>query len=69
MRASLRAGLLAAATVAAVAVPASPASAVCVNLHVQGFECVNPCYTVYGAYDAADQAVKDRLPHLFDCLA
>jgi hypothetical protein len=68
MRKILAASALAAGLVAAL--PAAPASAVCVDLRVDGFRCMNPCGTAYGVYKVADRAVKDAIPNdLFQCLA
>jgi hypothetical protein len=67
MRTILAAAALAAGLVAAL--PAAPASAVCVNLHVEGFECMNPCGAAYSAYQAAGRVVKRDVPELFQCLA
>jgi hypothetical protein len=68
MRKILAASALAAGLFAAL--PAAPASAVCVDLHVDGFRCMNPCGTAYGVYKVADRVVQNGLPDdLFQCLA
>lgn len=55
---------------AAFVAPIQSASAYCTDLSwAGGPSCFNPCGTVLGTYERADQATKDRLPeHFMDCL-
>jgi hypothetical protein len=60
MRTLLATAALAAGLVAAL--PTAPASAMCTNLHVEGYECWSPCGPAGAAWKVADRAVKDALP-------